>query len=197
MNRQQILHEQAALTKKLKEITPREITPREYVSQMTRLRSELSIAEKQICDDYDRVVLENSSLKSENSTLKSENSSLKSENSTLKSENSTLKSEIYKLQKQCKLKEQYNSVGKPWICIEDSQLINEYNSGMNILEISKNHKRNIGGIRSRLRKLNCKDTGQQRDELSVKELYQDVNEIKSHIRELKEMFNALYEFETR
>ena len=176
MNRQQILHEQAALTKKLKEITPREITPREYVSQMTRLRSELSIAEKQICDDYDRVVLENSSLKSENSSLKSE---------------------IYKLQKECKLKEQYNSVGKPWICIEDSQLINEYNSGMNILEISKNHKRNIGGIRSRLRKLNCKDTGQQRDELSVKELYQGVNEIKSHIRELKEMFNALYEFETR
>ena len=174
MNRQQILHEQAALTKKLKEITPREITPREYVSQMTRLRSELSIAEKKICDDYDRVVLENSTLKSENSTLKSEN---------------------YKLQKQCKLKEQYNSVGKPWICIEDSQLINEYNSGMNILEISKNHKRNVGGIRSRLRKLNCTEKG--RDELSVKALYQDVNEIKSHIRELKEMFNALYEFETR
>jgi hypothetical protein len=58
MNRQQILHEQAALTQKLKEITPRE-----YVSQMTRLRSELSIAEKQICDDYDRVVLENKILK--------------------------------------------------------------------------------------------------------------------------------------
>jgi len=58
MNRQQILHEQAALTKKLKEITPRE-----YVSQMTRLRSELSIAEKKICDDYDRVVLENKILK--------------------------------------------------------------------------------------------------------------------------------------
>ena len=58
MNRQQILHEQAALTKKLKEITPRE-----YVSQMTRLRSELSIAEKKICDDYDRVVLENNILK--------------------------------------------------------------------------------------------------------------------------------------
>ena len=56
MNRQQILHEQAAL--KLKEITPRE-----YVSQMTRLRSELSIAEKKICDDYDRVVLENKILK--------------------------------------------------------------------------------------------------------------------------------------
>ena len=58
MNRQQILHEQAALTQKLKEITPRE-----YVSQMTRLRSELSIAEKKICDDYDRIVLENTILK--------------------------------------------------------------------------------------------------------------------------------------
>ena len=163
MNRQQILHEQAALTKKLKEITPRE-----YVSQMTRLRSELSIAEKKICDDYDRVVLENESLKSENESLKSE---------------------IYKLQAQS------ISVGKPWIYNEDSQLIEEYNSGMNILEICKNHKRNVGGIRSRLRKLNC--TEQRRDELSVKALYQDVNEIKSHIRELKEMFNALYEFETR
>jgi len=54
MNRQQILHEQAALTQKQKEITPRE-----YVSEMTRLRSELSIAEKKICDDYDRVVAEN------------------------------------------------------------------------------------------------------------------------------------------
>ena len=172
MNRQQILHEQAALTQKLKEITPRE-----YVSQMTRLRSELSIAEKKICDDYDRIVLENGSLKSENATLKSENESLKSE--------------IYKLQSQS------ISVGKPWIYIEDSQLINEYNSGMNILEMCKNHKRNVGGIRSRLRKLNCKDTKQQRDELSVNELYQNVNEIKSHIRELKEMFNALYEFETR
>ena len=163
MNRQQILHEQAALTQKLKEITPRE-----YVSQMTRLRSELSIAEKKICDDYDRVVLENESLKSENESLKYE---------------------IYKLQAQS------ISVGKPWIYIEDSQLINEYNSGMNILEICKNHKRNVGGIRSRLRKLNCTEQG--RDELSVKALYQDVNEIKSHIRELKEMFNALYEFETR
>ena len=163
MNRQQILHEQAALTQKLKEITPRE-----YVSQMTRLRSELSIAEKKICDDYDRVVLENESLKSENESLKYE---------------------IYKLQAQS------ISVGKPWIYNEDSQLIEEYNSGMNILEICKNHKRNVGGIRSRLRKLNCTEQG--RDELSVKALYQDVNEIKSHIRELKEMFNALYEFETR
>ena len=144
MNRQQILHEQAALTKKLKEITPRE-----YVSQMTRLRSELSIAEKKICDDYDRVVLENESLKSENESLKYE---------------------IYKLQAQS------ISVGKPWIYNEDSQLIEEYNSGMNILEICKNHKRNVGGIRSRLRKLNCTEKG--RDELSVKALYQDVNEIK-------------------
>jgi len=58
MNRQQILHEQAALMQKQKEITPRE-----YVSEMTRLRSELSMAEKQICDDYDRVVLENKILK--------------------------------------------------------------------------------------------------------------------------------------
>ena len=177
MNRQQILHEQAALTKKLKEITPRE-----YVSQMTRLRSELSIAEKKICDDYDRVVLENC-------TLMLENESFILENESLTLENESLKSEIYKLQAQS------ISVGKPWIYIEDSQLINEYNSGMNILEMCKNHKRNIGGIRSRLRKLNCTEQG--RDELSVKALYQYINEIKSHIRELKEMFNALYEFETR
>jgi len=56
MNRQQILHEQAALTQKLKEITQIE-----YISEMTRLRSELSIVEKQICDDG--VVLENKILK--------------------------------------------------------------------------------------------------------------------------------------
>ena len=60
MNRQQILHEQAALTQKHEQ---KEITPREYVSEMTRLRSELSIVEKQICDDYDKVVLENKILK--------------------------------------------------------------------------------------------------------------------------------------
>lgn len=60
MNRQQILHEQAALIQKHEQ---KEITPREYVSEMTRLRSELSMAEKKICDDYDRVVLENKILK--------------------------------------------------------------------------------------------------------------------------------------
>ena len=112
MNRQQILNEQASLTQKHEQ---KEITPREYVSEMTRLRSELSIVEKKICDDYDRIVLENGTLKSENGSLKSENA--------------TLKSEIYKLQSQS------ISVGKPWIYIEDSQLINEYNSGMNILEM--------------------------------------------------------------
>ena len=53
MNRQQILHEQAALTQKLKEITPRE-----YMLQITRLRSELSIIEKQMYDDYDRIVFQ-------------------------------------------------------------------------------------------------------------------------------------------
>ena len=60
MNRQQILNEQAALTQKHEQ---KEITPREYVSEMTRLRSELSIVEKQIYDDYDKVVLENKILK--------------------------------------------------------------------------------------------------------------------------------------
>jgi len=54
MNCQQILHEQATLTQK-------EITQIEYISEMTRLRSELSIVEKQICDDG--IVLENNILK--------------------------------------------------------------------------------------------------------------------------------------
>jgi hypothetical protein len=71
MNRQQILHEQAALTQKLKEITPRE-----YMLQITRLRSELSIIEKQIYDDYDRIVLENNSLKSEIYKLQSQSISV-------------------------------------------------------------------------------------------------------------------------
>ena len=51
MNRQQILNEQAALTQKHEQ---KEITPREYVSEMTRLRSELSIVEKQIYDDLSK-----------------------------------------------------------------------------------------------------------------------------------------------
>ena len=60
MNRQQILHEQATLKQQYEK---KEIAPREYVSEMTRLKSELSIVEKQICDDYDRIVLENNILK--------------------------------------------------------------------------------------------------------------------------------------
>jgi hypothetical protein len=151
MNRQQILNEQAALKLKLKYLTPRE-----YVSKMTKLRSELSIIEKQMCDDYDRVILENNRLKLEN----------------------------------VKLKTKYNSVGKPWSYNEDLQLIEEYKSGTNISEICKNHKRNIGGISCRLAKYNLKGTEQRN------EIYQDVNEIKSSIKELKEMFTALYEFET-
>ena len=56
MNRYQILNKQATLTQKHEK---KEITSREYVSEMTKLKLELSIVEKQICDDYDKVVAEN------------------------------------------------------------------------------------------------------------------------------------------
>lgn len=60
MNRIQILNNQVTLKQKHDQ---KEITSREYVSEMTKLNSELSIVEKQICNDYDKVIAENNILK--------------------------------------------------------------------------------------------------------------------------------------
>ncbi|WP_287448041.1 hypothetical protein [Anaerovibrio sp.] len=42
--------------------------------------------------------------------------------------------------------------GRSWSDNEDKQLDNEYNSGMDILNIAKIHSRTLGAIRSRLKK---------------------------------------------
>lgn len=41
--------------------------------------------------------------------------------------------------------------GRSWSDNEDKQLDNEYNSGMDILNIAKIHSRTLGAIRSRLK----------------------------------------------
>ncbi len=48
----------------------------------------------------------------------------------------------------------FENSGKPWPPQEDKQLIDEYMSGTNVEDICKIHKRNMGGISSRLVKLN-------------------------------------------
>ena len=45
------------------------------------------------------------------------------------------------------------NAGKPWTEGEDNQLINTYDSGKSIKEISEEHKRTEGAIKSRLLKL--------------------------------------------
>ena len=47
----------------------------------------------------------------------------------------------------------FEKAGKAWSAEEDKQLISEYNSGVKIDEICKIHMRNIGGISSRLIRL--------------------------------------------
>ena len=61
-------------------------------------------------------------------------------------------------------------------------------------EICKIHKRNIGGIRSRFKKLNCKKESNQLQDFN--ELKQDIKELKETVKELTGMLNAIYEFET-
>ena len=79
------------------------------------------------------------------------------------------------------------NVGKPWTSEEDSQLISEYKS-KNITEICKIHKRNIGGIKSRLRKLNCKKESNQLQDFN--EMKQDIKELKETVKELTVMLKA-------
>jgi len=83
------------------------------------------------------------------------------------------------------------NIGKYWTSEEDSQLISEYNSGINIKEISKIHKRNIGGITSRIKLVRSK-----RETVDVKEIKQDLKELKEIVTELNGMLKALYDFET-
>jgi hypothetical protein len=49
---------------------------------------------------------------------------------------------------------QFSQTGKKWSIEEDQQLIAEYTSGSDIVEISRTHKRLPGGIASRLVLLN-------------------------------------------
>lgn len=49
---------------------------------------------------------------------------------------------------------QFSQTGKRWSIEEDQQLINEYNAGSDIVEISLLHKRLPNGIASRLVLLN-------------------------------------------
>jgi vacuolar-type H+-ATPase subunit I/STV1 len=110
-----------------------------------------------------------------------------------------------------------NNVGKPWTSEEDVQLISEYNSCIHVTEISKIHKRNIGGIMSRLKMLHSnkqtietyfekidKCVGTDKKVIKVrknithdiKKLKQTVTELKQTVTELNDMLKALYEFET-
>ena len=43
--------------------------------------------------------------------------------------------------------------GNPWRGEEEVRLVSEFDSGLSIAEIAKNHKRTKGAIRSRLKKL--------------------------------------------
>lgn len=53
------------------------------------------------------------------------------------------------------IKEIFNLAGQPWEQKEDEQLIKEYNNDkLNLIDISKIHKRMPGGIISRLKHLN-------------------------------------------
>jgi len=138
-------------------------------------------------------------------------------------------SELYKeiieknnIERREKLPDDEKNTGQPWTLQEDSQLISEYNSAIHITKICKIHKRNIGGITSRLRKLHCinkrsdiqeytKNRREKREKQGIrnipqnemkeiknnmKELTYTVNELKENIKELNGMLHSLYEFET-
>lgn len=103
-----------------------------------------------------------------------------------------INSELYKeiieksnAERKEKLPDDKKNTGQPWTSEEDSQLISEYNSNINITEICKIHKRNIGGIKSRLRRLNCKSDIKEYSKKESNQL-QDFNELKQDIKELKE-----------
>jgi hypothetical protein len=44
--------------------------------------------------------------------------------------------------------------GKPWLLIEEDQLIEEFKSGLEIREIAKIHHRTVGAINSKLEQMN-------------------------------------------
>ena len=108
--------------------------------------------------------------------------------------NSNLYTQIMEKMHNEKKKRLEQNVGQPWTSEEDSQLISEYNSNINITEICKIHKRNIGGIRSRFKRLNCKKESNHLQDFN--ELKQDIKELKETVKELTGMLNAIYEFET-
>ena len=97
-----------------------------------------------------------------------------------------------------KLPDEKNT-GHTWTLQEDSQLISEYKSGINITEISNIHKRSIGGIKKRLRLINYSDKSPDLTSTNIKnikELTQTINELKENIKELSGLLHSLYEFET-
>jgi len=108
------------------------------------------------------------------------------------------------------------NAGKSWSSDEDRQLIREFKLGINLNEICKTHKRTIGGIRTRLVRLelinDIKDIGYYYAKLNstsftkssiIKqktpsdnqtkyiELQNNVKEIKCDIKELKESLQQL------
>ena len=107
------------------------------------------------------------------------------------------------------------NTGQPWTSEEDSQLISEYNSGVHITEICNIHKRNIGGITSRLRRLHCinkrsdiqeytenrREKREKKEKIiqidaniqqnDMKEIKKDINELTKIVTELKENIKEL------
>lgn len=71
-----------------------------------------------------------------------------------------------------------SNIGKPWTKDEDTKLIQEYTiNKLDINTIATLHKRNLGGVRSRLAKLGLIDTKKQIISNNQKNSYQDlVNE---------------------
>lgn len=106
--------------------------------------------------------------------------------------------EKYKERKE-KLPDYEKNVGQPWTSEEDSQLISEYDSNVNIIEICRIHMRNVGGITSRLKRLNCinkrsdiKEYSENKSKKSKKQKNpQDIKEIKQDIKEIKDMLKVL------
>ena len=114
-----------------------------------------------------------------------------------------------------KLQDDEKNTGQPWTLQEDSQLISEYNSSMHITEMCRIHKRNIGGITSRLRRLHCinkrsdiqeytenrREKREKKEKIiqidaniqqnDMKEIKKDINELTKIVRELKENIKEL------
>ena len=133
-----------------------------------------------------------------------------------------INSELYKevieknnIERKEKLPDDEKNTGQPWTSEEDSQLISEYNSGVHITEICNIHKRNIGGITSRLRRLHCinkrsdiqeytenrREKREKREKIiqidaniqqnDMKEIKKDINELTKIVTELKENIKEL------